>query len=250
MVVSSWSILESAPPAVDSLPAPETMRTATDALSERARETVTRMIRGLPNFLCSEVVRRDAAGVHDVLSADVSYSASGGEEYRNVRVNGRPTEKPWTSVGGDVSTGEFGSMLQSVLLDPDADFQFVRDERIGNLTAAQYSFHISREHSDWKVRIDYQFIIPEYSGRIWIDRSSSHVVRIERQAEDIPPDFPLRRVDSEVSFGEVRMGTAEAYLLPLQAGTLVCTREPGQCSRKSIGFGDYRRFRTDSKIVF
>jgi hypothetical protein len=111
---------------------------------------------------------------------------------------------------------ESGGLLRSLLANPDSDFQF---------------------------------IVPEYSGRIWFDRTSNRVLRIERVAEGIPSAFPLRSVEADVNFGEVRLGESGAYLLPVQAETRVCIRDRRECSRKTIAFRDYRKFAAESKIV-
>ena len=118
------------------------------------------------------------------------------------------------------------------------------------MPAREYSYRIGRAHSDWKILFDYQYIIPQYSGRIWFDRDASSVLRIERTAEGIPSAFPLSSVEAEVDFGEIRLESSQAYLLPAQAETRVCIRTLDQCSRKTIEFSDYKKFTGESKITF
>jgi hypothetical protein len=48
------------------------------------------------------------------------------------------TQKSWAELGGDVSTGEFGSLLRSSLANPDSDFQFIQID--GVLAAQEYAF--------------------------------------------------------------------------------------------------------------
>ncbi len=164
-------------------------------------------------------------------------------------MNGQPTQESWAALGGDISTGEFGSLLRSLLQNPDSDFQFIKEDRVGGAPAAEYAFHISRAQSDWKILSDYQFVVPEYSGRIWFDRSSNRILRIERAAEGIPSAFPLRSVEVDVTFGEIKLGSSDTYLLPLQAETRVCVRDRQECRRKTIDFRDYRKFTAESKIL-
>ena len=38
-------------------------------------------------------------------------------------------------------------------------------------------------------------IMTPYAGKIWIDRKSGNVVRIEMKAVDIPELFPFQRVE-------------------------------------------------------
>jgi hypothetical protein len=118
------------------------------------------------------------------------------------------------------------------------------------VAAREYSFRINRAESDWKILSDYQYIIPQYRGRVWFDRQGNRVLRIERAAEGIPSAFPLSSVESEVNFSEIRLESSQTYPLPVQAETRVCIRDRRRCSRKTIDFLDYRRFIGDSKITF
>jgi hypothetical protein len=214
------------------------------------------MDRALPNFLCREVVKRYENSVQqkkwelqDTLSAEVLYSNKTAETYRDIRVDGKPTKKSWPELGGDISTGEFGSLLHS-LLTKDARFQFIKEDCLNGVAAREYSFRINRAESDWKILSDYQYIIPQYRGRVWFDRQGNRVLRIERAAEGIPSAFPLSSVESEVNFSEIRLESSQTYPLPVQAETRVCIRDRRRCSRKTIDFLDYRRFIGDSKITF
>src|ERR1035438_1910647 len=209
LAAKSWSLLQPAAQ-VSARPEPVNAQAASDPLPKNARETAARMIHTLPDYLCKEEVQRSENGVQDTLSATVSYSSKTGEDYREIRVNGQSTQKSWAALGGDVSTGEFGSLLRSLLANPDSDFQFIKEDPVDGVAAAEFSFHVSRAQSDWKILTDYQFIVPEYSGRIWFDRISNRVLRIERMAEGIPSAFPLRSVEADVNFSEVRIGESGA----------------------------------------
>jgi hypothetical protein len=249
MVAKSWSLLQPLEQAGVAPTEPANTPAASDPWLLKARETAALMLHTLPDFLCKEVVARSGNGVQNTLSAAVSYSGKTGEDYREIRLNGQPTPKSWAELGGDVSTGEFGSLLRSLLRNPDSDFQFIKEDQVNGVAAEEYGFHISHAQSDWKILSDYQFIVAQYSGRIWFDRSSNRVLRIERTAEGIPSAFPLRSVEGGVTFGEVRLGSSDTYLLPLQAETRVCIRDRQECSRKTIDFSNYQKFTAESKIV-
>jgi hypothetical protein len=248
MVAKSWSLLQRAVETGGAPPDASVAQVTADPVLQQARETEARTDRTLPDFLCKETAVRSENGVEDTLSAEVSYSGKSGEDYREIRVNGQSSQKSWAELGGDVSTGEFGSLLRSLLRNPDADFKFIQDDQLNGAAAQVYGFHVSRTQSDWKILSDYQYIVPEYSGRIWFDRSSSRVLRIERKAEGVPSAFPLRSVEGDVNFGEVKLGPSDTYLLPLHAETRVCVRSRQDCSRKTIDFRDYRKFTAESTI--
>jgi len=238
-------------------PKPVNSQVEADPFLKRAREAEAKVDRALPNFLCREVVKRYSTSTEqkawellDTLSAEVLYSSKTGETYRDIRVNGKPTQKSWPELGGDISKGEFGSLLHSLLANQGAQFQFVKEDSVNGVAAREYSFRINRAQSDWKILSDYQYIIPQYRGRVWFDRDGNHVLRIERTAEGIPAAFPLNSVEAEVDFGEIRLGSSQTYSRPAQAETRVCIRDRHECSRKTLEFRDYKQFTGDSKITF
>jgi len=257
LVARSFSVVQAAPAAAPSPPAPPTPPSAPDPVLEKARESARTLVLQLPNFLCNEEVKRyrnwpkhQKWQFEDTLSAEVLYSEKTGEEYRDIRLDGQPTKKQWVELGGDVSTGEFGSLLRGLLSKRGAEFKFEKNDNVNGAPAREFSFRVSLAESDWIIRSDYQFIVPAYSGRIWFDRDSDLVLRIERHAEDIPSAFPISSVETEVSFGLVHLGPSETYLLPVHAETRACYSVGQECSRKTIDFRDYKRFTGESKIIF
>ncbi len=257
LLAHSFSVLPATPRVTPSPPEPGGPAPAPDPIIEQARESAKTLVGELPNFLCNEEVKRyrnwpkhKQWQFEDTLAAELLYSRKTGEEYRNVRVDGVPTKKQWIELGGDISTGEFGSLLRGILSKRANGFQFEAEDTADGAPARRYSFHVSRAESDWVIRSDYQFIVPAYSGRIWFDRDSNTVLRVERHAEEIPSDFPVSSVEGEVNFGLVHLGSSETYLLPVHAETRACYREKQECSRKTIDFRNYKRFTGESTIIF
>lgn len=257
VLARSFNVVQTASAAPPSHVEPVAPPAPSDPTVEQARESAKTLVLQLPNFLCNEEVRRyrnwpkhKQWQFEDTLSAELLYSRKTGEDYRNIRVNGEPTNKPWLELGGDISTGEFGSLLQGVLSKRASGFKFEAEDTVNGTPARRYSFHATRAESDWTIMSEYQFIVPAYSGRLWFDRDSNAVLRVERHAEDIPAAFPLTSVDTEVNFGLVHLGPSETYVLPVHAETRACFREKQECSRKTIDFRDYKKFTGESTIIF
>jgi hypothetical protein len=257
VVARSFNVVQAASAAPHPHVEPAAPLAPSDPIVEQARESAKTLVLQLPNFLCNEEVRRyrnwpkhKQWQFEDTLSAELLYSRKNGEDYRNIRVNGEPTNKQWLALGGDISTGEFGSLLQSVLSKRVGGFKFEAEDIVDGTPARRYSFHVSHAESDWTIMSEYQFITPAYSGRLWFDRDSNAVLRVERRAEDIPPAFPISSVETELNFGLVHLGPSEAYNLPVHAETRACFREKQECSRKTIDFRNYKKFTGESKIIF
>jgi hypothetical protein len=227
------------------------------ALIDRAREWALSFTSGLPNYVCQQFTTRYLKPpgqrdwqAKDVVSANVVYE-NGKEDYRNIAINGKSQSKKMEDLPGSWSTGEFGTTLRS-LFSPGrrAAFRFVKQSQIIGMTASVYDYSVKRENSDWRIQLGSQAVIPAYSGRVWIDQKTARVIRIEMQADDIPVDFPLDKVESSNDYGLIRLATADQYMLPLHAETLSCERGTTFCSRNAIEFRNYHKYSGEANITF
>ena len=186
----------------------------------------------------------------DVVSANVVYE-NNKESYRNIMINGKPAKKSMEELPGSWSTGEFGTTLRSLLSRRTAaDFRFRKESTVAGLNTRVYDYKVERLRSDWRIQLGSQAIIPGYSGRVWIDTKDARVLRIEMQADNIPEEFPLDKVEAANDYGFVRLGGVVDYLLPTHAENLSCQRGTDICSRKSIDFRNYHKYSGESTIVF
>jgi hypothetical protein len=226
-------------------------------LIEKARETNQDFIEHLPNFVCQQFTTRYARQMRgegfkplDVISATVTY-VDGKEQYQNIKVGNRSVNQDMMAIkGGARSIGEFGSVLQGLLsVQSDGEFRYVRDEDIHHVRAKVYDFTVRHGNSDWGIGLGGQEIVPGYSGRVWIERDSARVLRIERQAQDIPESFPIDHVEQTVDYDYV-MIAAKKLLLPTQSENLACQRGSAYCSKNVIEFRNYREFRGEATIEY
>jgi hypothetical protein len=88
---------------------------------------------------------------------------------------------------------------------------------------------------------------PSYRGRIWLDPKTLLVRRIEMQAMQLPPTFPVDHAEMTLDYGPVRIGGKE-YLLPTKTENLACFRGESTCTRNETEFRNYRKFSTESNI--
>jgi hypothetical protein len=243
-----------APPAAAAAPAGEP---AEDPLIEKARAAVTSFTETLPNYVCQEVISRYDSNTLkpdwrplDVISSDVVYE-DGRESYRNLKVGGKAVNKSIEELGGSWSTGEFGTLMRS-LFSPlsAARFRRFRDSTAAGRAAVVYSFEVDRENSNWLVRVASQSIEPAYRGRVWIDKETARVLRIEMETVSLPEAFPLEKVESTADYQFVRLAAASQYLLPVNAEILSCQRGSNYCSRNHIDFRNYHKYAGESTITF
>jgi hypothetical protein len=229
---------------------------SSDAIIMLAREAAESFTADLPNFLVQQATTRYHGHtgsrdwqVIDVVTADV-VCVNGKEEYRNVAVDGRPTQRPIESTGS-WSTGEFVTTLQN-LLSPAEDATFVQrgEERFGGRMAHVFDFSVKAQDSHWILggngKSTYR---APYKGSLWIDKETRRVLRIDQKAQSIPRDFPYDRLESILDYGYVKIDN-KSYLLPVQNETIACPGGSGDCERNVLTFRNYRKFSAQSDIKF
>ncbi len=223
-------------------------------LIDRAREAAFSFSEGLPNYVAQQFTTRYVReGDHwralDVVSATVVYE-NGKESYRDLQINGKPVKKNMEEMSGSWSTGEFGTTLKS-LFDPRsaAQFDFRKQSTFQNFNAMVFDYAVDRQHSDWRITVASQAVIPAFLGRVWIDAKTARALRIEMSAVEIPLEFPMDKVEAAQDYGQVRLGPDE-YLLPIHAENLSCQRGSPVCSRNVIEFRNYHKYQGETKIVF
>ena len=184
----------------------------------------------------------------DLVSAEVTYN-DGQESYRNVKLDQHPTDKGVQELNGSWSVGEFASTLLD-LFSPytDAQFQSGGVSPIAGQDAKVYDFRVRSENSHWRVQAESQTLRPAYKGSVWVDPATARVLRIEMQAVNMPPDFPMDTVESAVDYSYVTIA-GNSVLLPVHAESLGCERGSPACSHNIIDFRNYREFKVKSRIV-
>jgi hypothetical protein len=246
-----------APPEPAAPPAAASIAHLTDAqILAEAREAAASFTAGLPNFLVQQATTRYFSNgfpatwqIIDVVTADVS-CVNGKEDYRNVQINGSPTNRTPERTGA-WSTGEFSTTLEDVL-SPATNAQFKRrgDDRIAGRAAVVYEYTVAQTNSHWTmVSPDERRYNPAYDGAIWIDRETRRILRIEQRTSSMPRDFPFSRAESILEYAFARI-EQRSYLLPATSENLGCMRGSGACTRNVIAFRDYRKFETESVVQY
>lgn len=235
---------------------PKIVSKVSDELLERTLEWARTYNQGLPNFVCEQNTTRyyeqsRSAGWQavDIVTAKVVYE-DGKEDYRDITVGGKRTNKSMMDLGGSTSTGEFASTLRS-LFDPGrANLKFAESTTVNGEAAAVYDFKVPLANSDWAITVGGQTLHPAYSGSVWVIKSTGEVRRIEYGADKIPKDFPDDEVQTAVDYEPVSLGTPAKFLLPVKAEVLACNRGTNYCSKNTIEFRNYHKYSGESTITF
>lgn len=229
---------------------------AADDVIAAARTASESFEQEIPNFVVEQATTRYQSvsipaqwTARDVVTAEV-VCVNGKEEYRNIRVNGRPSQEPIEKTGA-WSTGEFVTTLLDILSQyTAADFTRRGEDTVSGRPALVYDLKVQKSNSHWEiVAPDGRSVAPSYTGSIWIDKESHRVLRIEKRTGVLPSDFPFDKAESTLEYSFVRI-ESNTYLLPARSENLACHRGTTHCVLNQIDFRNYRKFGADSNVTF
>jgi hypothetical protein len=237
-----------------------------NALLEQAREATKGATEGMPDFTVKQLISRyhSPGGLNnwtldDRLTVAVSYRQSGQEDYKLLAINDLPYVKSqnaggYQQAGGTSSTGEFVTVLSS-LFAPESQtaFRMADTDTLRGRRAVVYEYEVKTENSRQTIGapgLTEEIITAGYRGRVWIDRETFRVLRLESIATDIPNRFPVTAASRLIDYDWVKINERE-YLLPARADVQLAGRVGRDkfYSRNVISFRGYRKFGSEVKII-
>jgi hypothetical protein len=243
-------------PAADASTLPPPPGVPVDDVIADARAAADSFLSEMPNFLVQQATTRYYSNAvparwiaTDVVTAEVR-CVDGKEDYSNILINGRPTNRPIEKTGA-WSTGEFVTTLQD-LFSPYTAASFVRhgEETIAGRAAYVYDFSVRQSGSHWViVGPDGRHEAPPYTGRLWVDKERHRVLRLEQRSSVISSALPYDKAESTLEYGFVSID-GKSYLLPVHSENQACMRGRADCTRNEIAFQNYRRFAAESNVTF
>jgi hypothetical protein len=241
-----------APPPEEPPPSPERQQKILDA----AREYALNYSKSLPNFICAQNTRRygDPTGagnyrLYDNLLARLTYYEQH-EKYETITVNDKPSTQAYESIGGSISTGEFGSMLMGIF-DPqvDAEFGWSAWRTLNGHKAYVFKFSVDQPHSRWQIedRDSHEKISPAYSGFVWIDVKDNSILEFTQNAVDLPSTFRITEADTRLHYDTAEI-SGVPFVLPSKA--VMHLRSGKDDQKNEITFHNYHKYTADSSLKF
>jgi len=248
-----------AAPVHAAIPAPSNEEQA--AIISEVREYALDYSRNLPDFICTEQVKRYGAPPPrngqdpawregDTLMIRLSYFQQK-EQYKLMLVNSRVTNQDYEKVGGSKEFGSFGTLMHGIF-DPASEASFTYDHTSmlgdrGEVLAFRY--FVDLEHTNYElVWENSQRIRTAYSGLVFISRNQPHqVMRITVKAEHIPADFPIKGAETRLDYDWSDL-SGHKFLLPSSA--LVLMAGDDGISKNEERFAVYRKYSADTEITF
>jgi hypothetical protein len=239
---------------------------ATEIL-EKTRANTHNVVEEMPDFVVKQVITRSQAFAgtgnwrpYDNLVIAVSYSSEKGEQYRVLARNGAPVTDSvqagnYNGLDGATSGGEFVEDLQRIFRpESKTSFMFSTTDNVRDRRAVVYDYEIDIENNKGG-GVGLKGPAPQSSpagqkGKIWIDRDTFRVLRIEYQLTDIAPTFPVKAVTKSINYDMVEIA-GERHLMPTISDFRGTVESSGRRfeSRNLIRFRDYQKYGTDVRIL-
>src|SRR5450432_507969 len=247
------------------VPPPPPSSAEQGAIITEVREYALNYSKSLPNFLATQVTRRKAAPpagsrygggrgsepsyqTMDTLTVRLSYYEEK-EDYKLILINNAPTTQDFKTLGGATSTGEFGSMLRDIF-EPYTQARFEWDHwgLLRGKRVMAFQYHVEQSHSQWNLEYEKkEHLIPAYSGLVEIDQDTHVVMRVTLNAENIPPNFPIRQAETILDYDYQDISGHE-FLLPLKTETRMYS--DGILSKNETEFRFYRKYSAEAEIKY
>ena len=207
----------------------------------------------LPNYTCLETISRfhrnagqSALNPLDNVRLEIIYSDHK-EWYGSPGDSNLGSGSPASFVGsGLIGSGAFASALNIIL--GGARFVYQGQEAFGDRTAVKYDFQFSRQPNTFSISMVGGSGTVGQKGSLWVDPQSLDIIRLETNADEIPPYLPLAAESTVVNYARAQIGDHNALLA--QQGDMHLVTSAGTESYDHIEFTHCRAFSTESAINF
>jgi hypothetical protein len=125
----------------------------------------------------------------------------------------------------------------------------VNERKVDGRTALVFHYRIA--HQDvprWELHVHDKVVAPPYDGKLWIDKKTGTLVRLDVATHELPTDFPLSAAELQIDYGDVPFGDGTSFLLPLLS-VVNSSGVAGQQSRNVLRFRNCHKFRAMAHIV-
>jgi hypothetical protein len=238
-----------------------------EAALARVREKGVEMLSRLPNYTCRETVERySRLGAWnpwtklDTLNLEVA--RVGGKELFAAPGHGfDETDPARIAVKGTIASGDFTGHLNTLFAGNAAKITYRGRTTMLGRPALRYDFTTPPE-AGWTLRDGANSALVGEKGSFWADAESYDLLRIEVQADHIPPDLLITGTTQRIDYARTRIGSRDE-LLPKEAELIVTQLpaaeglskhdrqmlQPAE-SRNLVAFSGCREYQAQTAISF
>jgi len=244
-------------PLVNAPPSPTLSEQA--SLIEAVRNVAVQYTANLPNFICTQTIRRQELRSNsrswkavDIHIVEVTFS-DGGDVPKLISINGKETSKTLNDVGGFTSSGDFGRTLH-MIFNPksEAKFQWERWTSLRGRPTQVFSYSIDKAHSEYHVGFKNGSMSKNdffaWHGLVYVDPETQSVMRLTHETEGIPADWMITASRGELDYNFMEID-GKRVLVPVR-GVAGASWRDGSQARNLMEFSNYHQFSTQTIIRF
>lgn len=231
----------------------------------KAREATAVAVDEMPDFVAKMLISRSIAyaGTNnwkslDKLTIAVSYSTTKGEQYKVLAIDGSPVNAEkgdnYNSLDGSTTAGEFVDILSDIFKEErKTRFKPIDTDVLRKNPAIVYEYEILLENGKDTIGLKglayNSSVRAGQRGKIWVDRNTFRVLRLDYELTDIAATFPVKAFTQTIDYDWIEIAGIK-YLLPvLSDGKFTSQRSIGLTqSRNLIRFKDYQKYGTEIQI--
>lgn len=150
--------------------------------------------------------------------------------------------------GGTIGNGNFALHARAVFLGGGVDFKYEGTREEKGRTLFRYTYHVPRAKSGYTLKSGELQGVTGYHGFFEVDQNTIDLIRLEVEAEEIPPHLPIQAARDLMEYARVKIGEHE-FLLP-KYSELSLTDEAGAEHRNRTTFAACRQYTGESVISF
>lgn len=208
----------------------------------------------LPNCSCLESVRREyrpSGGKLrplDTIRLEVLYS-NHHEFYASPGDRAFNEEHPSAFAGsGTIGNGHFALFLSEIAGEGLVTYQYKGEEPLRGHLLARYDYRVPVSMSGHTMTFTEGRGTVGMKGSFWADPATFDILRIEMEAEDIPPQLPVELSTTAIDYSHTNLGGAD-FLVPQAAETRL-VKFSGEESINHIEFTHCHLYGAESSISF
>lgn len=232
---------------------------------EKTRANTLTAVEEMPDFTVKQLVSRGAAyaGTNnwqsiDKLTVAVNYSTTKGEQYKVLAVNGTLVNAEagsnYNGMNGATTSGEFVAALAQIFKpESKTEIDLIDTDTLRGRKTLVYQYKIALDNI--KEAIEFKAFISDTArfgkkGKIWIDRETNRVLRIEYQATDLPANFGVKGFATSIDYDWIEIA-GEKYLLPILSDARFKGLSKTDLieTRNLIRFKNYQKYGSEVKIL-
>jgi hypothetical protein len=211
-------------------------------------ETITRARRPSPKLVLNAKGGRGRFLRYDIVRVEVA-EVDGKEFFawpgaRNLS----ETELSTFITGGMIGNGVFTLFARGISNPAIASYQFAGISEESSRHLLRYKFQIALLSSGYRLKTLQGEATVAFSGLIWADAKTLDTVRLDIQADDIPPELGLTAATTRIDYGPVHIGSVDV-LLP-QSAEMTVRRDDGSDDRNTINFTHCKEYGASSVVSF